>query len=138
LKLQFERDGGGVSVRLTPGRDYQGFGGVLHGGIIAALMDDAMWYAIYATADCATTMTVDLNIRYKKPAPVEAEIKVYAEVAEAGGRLFSVRGLVLGPNEEILAEANGKFLKAPRGLAERLTAELRNGEVGSRVEDSER
>ena len=124
FKLQFERDGNGVSARLTPGRDYQGFGGVLHGGIIAALMDDAMWYAIYASADCATTMTVDLNIRYKKAAPVEAVVKVYAEVEEVRGKLFRVRGLLTGADGEVLAEGSAKFLRAPREIGERLLLEL--------------
>ena len=129
LKLQFEKDGDGVSARLTPGRDYQGFGGVLHGGIIAALLDDAMWYAIFAAADCAPTMTAGLDVRYKKAAPVEAEVKVYAEVEEARGKLFAVRGVLTGPDGEVLAEGKGKFLKAPKEIADRLLAELGDRKV---------
>lgn len=123
LKVQFERLEPGVRAIVRPARHFQGFDGVLQGGVVGGLMDDAMWYAIYGTAG-AVTMTVELTVRYKAPVPVEVELTVSARVVEQRRSLFTCAAAIHDPDGKLLAEGTGKFMTAPKELAERLTAAM--------------
>lgn len=124
LKLSFRPDGDGVSVTARPGAAYQGFGGVLHGGIVAALMDDAMWHAIYH-ATGKLTMTAELTVRYKAPVPADAALRVRGQLVQnRKGRLFTAQAGIYDAGGTLLAEASATFLPAPAQAAERLAAEL--------------
>ena len=49
LHLRFTRDQEGVKASFIPGPEHQGFDDVIHGGIISAVLDEAMaWAAAYA------------------------------------------------------------------------------------------
>lgn len=124
LKVRFAPAEGGVSALVRAQQHFQGFTGVLHGGLVCALMDDAMWWAIYATHG-AVTMTAEITVRYKAPVPVDANLTVRAEVAAVRGkRLFLTAGRILDPGGQVLAEASGKFMAAPPELAAQLMRTL--------------
>lgn len=120
LKVRFTATEGGVAAQVSAREHFQGFPGVLHGGLVCALMDDAMWWAVYA-AHQIVTMTAEITVRYKEPVPVAAELTVRAQVVQARGkRLFTAGSQVIGPDGKLLAEATGKFLAAPPELAAEL------------------
>jgi acyl-coenzyme A thioesterase PaaI-like protein len=123
LRVHFDRTDDGVRAGVRPSQHFQGFGGVLQGGVAAGLMDDAMWYAIYGTAD-TMTMTVELTVRYKAPVPVETDLTVTARVVEQRRVLFTCAAAISGPDGTVLAEATGKFMTAPKALAEQLKKEM--------------
>ena len=80
LKLDFSLDGNNQSATCEAvlSDDYCGWAGFVHGGIIASMLDDAMVYACKSIGlDC---MTAELTIRYKKPVPVNKQIKICAHV----------------------------------------------------------
>lgn len=121
--MQFERTEKGVQTTVCPDVRFQGFDGVLQGGIIAGLMDDAMWYAIFALGG-AITMTAELTVRFKAPVPVEIPLTVRGRVVEQRRQLYSCQASISGPDGKILAEATGKFLSAPRSLVDELTQSM--------------
>lgn len=124
LKLRFTAAEVGVEAKVTPGPEYQGFGGVLHGGVIAALLDDALWYAIYRATGVAT-MTAELSVRYKRSVPCGEPVTVRGALQEnKRGRLFTARGGIFDAAGTLLTEATGSFLAAPPELAERLVREF--------------
>lgn len=108
---------------MRPPEHVQGFGGVLQGGVAAGLMDDAMWYAVYGRTG-TMTMTAELNVRYKAPVPVESDLTVTARIVEQRRSLFTCEASILGPDGALLAEASGKFLAAPKSLADKLAEEM--------------
>lgn len=124
LRVQFARTPEGVGARVCPPLHFQGFDRVLQGGVVAGLMDDAMWYAVFA-GNGAVTMTVELTVRYKAPVPVETELTVTGMVVEQRRSLYTCSAAILGPDGKVLAEAAGKFLAAPKDLAERLTQQMK-------------
>ena len=65
---------------VTPRTAFAGFPGMLHGGAVAALLDEAMWYAVY-TAGWAT-LTGSLEVRFVRPAPPASPLLVTACVHE--------------------------------------------------------
>lgn len=102
---------------------FQGFDGVLQGGIVAGLMDDAMWYAILSTTG-AITMTAELTIRYKAPVPVETDLTVTGRLVAQHRILYTCSAFIADTAGQVLAEATAKFMPAPKSLLESLQSGL--------------
>jgi uncharacterized protein (TIGR00369 family) len=110
LKLSPEgRDGKGF-IRWTPTRQYQGFTGVLHGGIVSALLDETMAYAAMSVA--GTAVTASITVSFRKPVSTDHPVSVEAEVTEHRGRVIETKASMLQGNE-IMASATAKFLAVP-------------------------
>lgn len=123
LKVAFTQTPSGAQATVHPGKEFSGFEGVLQGGVVAGLMDDAMWYAIYAQSGIVT-MTAELTVRYKAPVPVATDLIVSAELVEQRRSLRTCRASITLADGSLLAEASGKFMPAPATVAERLQREL--------------
>ena len=55
LKLTFKWDGKTAKAEFTPNEFYQSWSGIVHGGIIICLLDEAMGYAaLFEGMNCAT------------------------------------------------------------------------------------
>ncbi len=68
LKLTFRNENGVAKSEFTPGPEYQGWEGIVHGGIISTVLDEAMGYA--ALYRGKKVVTGKLEVRFRKPAPV--------------------------------------------------------------------
>ncbi len=100
----------------------QGFAGVLHGGLVAGLLDDAMWYAAYFHG--LFTMTAQLSVRYRKPVPTGVPLRVEGRLLARRRRVAELEArLVAAATGEVLAEAEGKFMEVPADVRERLGGE---------------
>lgn len=97
----------------------QGFDGIVHGGIVAAMLDDALWYAINA-ATGQITLTAELTTRYRKPAPIGAPLTAAARFTGSQRRIVTAEARLWGPDGDVLATATGRFLPGGDDLAERL------------------
>jgi uncharacterized protein (TIGR00369 family) len=102
---------GGVQCIVKPGKHFQGYDGILHGGIVAALMDDGMCYAV--TLDGPPVVTAELQIRYKAPVPVDRQLVVTASRLESRRNLFCCKAEI-SLDGKILASATGKFIAVKR------------------------
>jgi uncharacterized protein (TIGR00369 family) len=118
LHVRTEREEGVCLLRWTPSREYQGFQDVLHGGIISALLDEAMAHAVLTVAPGAATAA--LEVSFQKPTRTDREVLVSARVEERKGRIVKAAGS-LSQEGETRASARGTFLvvaKPPRGAEE--------------------
>ncbi len=120
LHIEFGVDGRRVHGRFTARQSHQGYPGVAHGGIAAAVLDEAMGWAMYAAG--AWAMTARLQVKYRRPLPLGEELAVTAEVVRERGRWLEaraeVRTLAGGP----IAQADGLFVRVPRERAGQLQA----------------
>jgi acyl-coenzyme A thioesterase PaaI-like protein len=104
----FEVTGSAVVTTFTPRPEYGGFAGVLHGGIVAAALDEIMaWTAILT--ENVMVMTGTLELRYRKPAAVAASFTLQGELLERRGRRLKLAGRLLDDSTEV-AGAVGVFL----------------------------
>jgi len=91
---------------VIPSR-YQGWRDVIHGGILATLLDEACVHA------CRTIgpfpVTAEISVKFKKPVPPGAEIFVRGEVIQQRRRVLLARGR-LEINGQVYAEAEAKVL----------------------------
>ncbi|MBU4485593.1 MAG: PaaI family thioesterase [Candidatus Delongbacteria bacterium] len=82
-------DNNSASARLVIPSDYQGWAGIVHGGIISTLLDEV---SIYACRKISTNgVTAEINVKFKKPVPTEKEIFLTAKVVEIKRRLILVQ-----------------------------------------------
>lgn len=98
----------GLTASFTPRAEYRGFAGVLHGGIIAALLDETLaWTAMLLEG--TFVVTASLELKFRNPAPTETTYTARGEVTERRGRRLRLAGSVAA-GETVVAEATGLFL----------------------------
>jgi uncharacterized protein (TIGR00369 family) len=110
LNLRFETDGNSVRTRFTPRPEHIGFKQVVHGGLIATVLDEIMVWACLAQtkrfAYCA-----ELTVRFQSPLRPGEETIVTAELAaNRRDRIFEVKSEVKDSSGKILATATGKYI----------------------------
>jgi uncharacterized protein (TIGR00369 family) len=139
LQLRFFVDGECTRAIFAPKTHHCGYPNVLHGGIVAALLDETMaWAANRAIA--RMTLTGELTVRYVKPVPGDRDIHAWAEVTKATRRLVRTAGTLQDADGEVFARGVGLFLPLSaeqtlhidehliyRGGEERVFDSLRNG-----------
>ena len=104
----FRVEGALVVASFTPRPEYHGFSDLLHGGVVAAALDEIMaWTAIHL--ENVMVMTGTLDLRYRKPAPVDAEFVLEGELTERRGRRIRLAGRMVHSGS-VVAQASGLFL----------------------------
>lgn len=107
LKLVFEPDGAeGVAACFVPDERLQGYGGILHGGITAALLDSAMTHCLFHRG--VRAVTADLRVRYPHPVPMGIRIGLRAWVTEARAPLYRLKAELTG-GDRVLVWAQATF-----------------------------
>lgn len=86
---------------------YQGWQGMVHGGIISALLDEVCAYAGMTVA--STVVTGELKTRFRKPVPVEQTVTVRARVTNQVRRAVLVEA-ELTMAGTVLASAEAKMV----------------------------
>jgi uncharacterized protein (TIGR00369 family) len=96
---------------FKPLEEHQGYPGRLHGGIISAILDETIGRAILMNYnEDVWFVTVEFKVRFKKPVPLDEEIKVRARVTKETSRTYEGTGEIILNNGEIVAEGYGKYL----------------------------
>lgn len=90
LKLYFWLDGNQVTGEWIPDSRFEGFSGIVHGGIQATLMDETASWFVFTV--CGTVgVTSGMAIRYLKPLPVSLDkIYITASSAETTNKLARI------------------------------------------------
>lgn len=115
LRLKWSLSQEGVALaRFHPAREHQGWRDVVHGGILAALLDEAM--AQWGVLNGRPTVTGAIEIRYRQPAPTDAPL-----LAEA--RMVADRGRVLRLEASVRNEGTGIVYASARGTCFRIWPE---------------
>lgn len=106
LKLKFTRDGDGLRTEFTPDKTHQGWPGLLHGGILGCLLDEAMSNVVYATGN--TCLTASITIRLKQPIKVEVPLVITARITRHRKKLIETEGWVCLEDGTVVAESTAK------------------------------
>lgn len=112
FRIRFERAGEGVRATARAGLEFQGFGGIIHGGIVTAFLDDTMWYAVYA-ATGVITLTAEIQVRYRRPVHAGDDLVMHGEMTGKRHGLYTAVSRLCDLAGNVYAEAQGRFLKAP-------------------------
>lgn len=109
LKLDFVPDAETLTVLWRAEKRFQGYADVLHGGIISAILDEVMINLPWKLHDAPVT-TAELNVRFRKPAPIGVELRFQAFVVERGRRLWQLRSECRDADGVLYAEASAKAM----------------------------
>ncbi len=94
--------------------EHQSYPGRLHGGIAAAVLDETIGRAILMHHDKEIWgVTVELKMRFKKPVPLDEELRVVGRITKEGSRFFEGTGELLLKNGDIAVSCEGRYLKLP-------------------------
>lgn len=110
MHLHFDRAAGddGVRAAVTLAPQYQGWRGIAHGGIVMALLDEAMAHAAGFAGHRGVTASV--NVRFRKPVPLEAPIDVRGRVAWQRRSVLGVEATIFDADGTLLVQAHGHFV----------------------------
>jgi len=112
LKASFyELENGELVALFHPLEEHQSYPGRLHGGIAGAILDETIGRAIMINDENIWGVTVELNLKYKKPIPLNEELKVIGRITRDSSRLFEGTGEIVLKNGDIAVSASGKYLK---------------------------
>jgi acyl-coenzyme A thioesterase PaaI-like protein len=108
LRLRFERHDGGARAIFAPRPEHQGWGGVLHGGLVFTLLDEALAYA--ALFELGPAVTADFHARLRNPGPIDETLIAFGRVKSARQRMVEATATVTTEAGLLVAEAEGKFM----------------------------
>lgn len=114
LKTSFyELENGELAAVFKPLDVHQSYPGRLHGGIAAAILDETIGRAVMIRDENFWGVTVEFNIRYKKPIPLNEELKAICRITRDTSRIFEGTGEIYLSTGEVAATAEGKYMKMP-------------------------
>jgi acyl-coenzyme A thioesterase PaaI-like protein len=93
--------------------EHQGFAGLVHGGILTAMLDEAMAHAVWA--DGIFAVTGRLEIFFRQPTPIETPLRAIGEVVSRRARISETRARLLLPDGTVTVEGSGTFVELPEG-----------------------
>lgn len=109
----YEQDDGSVLARFTGREIHQGYPGRMHGGVISGILDETMGRAVMFNGGEIWGVTVALEMRFKQPVPLDAELTAVGRIVKDRQFYFEGTGELLLPDGTTAVEAKGKYWKLP-------------------------
>lgn len=94
-----------VVVEYTVSERYQGYPGTVHGGIVAAILDEVVGRAAMIGRHDDFMVTAKLDLRYRMPVPLEKPLRITGRVERRRGRLAVANAEVRLPDGSVAVEA---------------------------------
>ena len=117
LKLRFfQASPGEVFANVIIQEAYQGYPGIVHGGIVAAILDEAAGRSqMYNDPERQERFmfTASMQIHYRKNVPTEQPLRLVGIAGKIKRRSAQARGEIYGPEGDLLAEANLVLVDIP-------------------------
>ena len=112
LGLTYRLIGDIVRAEFTVGAGQEGPPGHAHGGLLAALLDEAMGAAAWHSGKRVVAVHLDFDFRH--PVPVGSTVTVRGWVERLEGRKVFTRGAIILSDERTATEGTGIFVEAPQ------------------------
>ncbi|MDP2807783.1 MAG: PaaI family thioesterase [bacterium] len=130
LKLKFSYPQPGTCrAEFVPEQKFQGWKGILHGGIITTLLDEALAHAVGGPASAeglqpaggdeggggaSGAVTAELTVRFQKPVKTGQSVILYGRVTSDKGRVVEAVSQIEDRQGVVLASAKGKLVRPPK------------------------
>ncbi len=111
LQLKFDLDRGAKTIQTSfiPPETYQGYDGIVHGGILSALLDEAMAKLAFELG--YNSVTAKLNVRFKNPARVREKLEIRGQIAQANRRLVLAKATIHREDGMLIAEGDSTLVR---------------------------
>lgn len=101
LHLEFIEKNDSYMTKFTPRAEHQGYDGIMHGGLVSTILDEAM--AGYIHKKGFQAVTARLDIRFRQPTPIGQELTAVAKIAGKRGNMYEVIGEIMLPDGTVTA-----------------------------------
>lgn len=99
---------------FKPTDEHQSYPDRLHGGMTTAVLDETIGRAIMLHyEEMIWGVTVEFTTRFKKPIPLNQELRVVGRITSENSRFFEGTGEILLPDGDVAATGIGKYIKMP-------------------------
>lgn len=117
LHMVFFEDGDDIVSYWKPSERYQGWVNVLHGGIIASLIDELAGWVVFRKLQ-TTGVTSSLNVRYKKAiSTLEPELTIRGRITEQRRNLVTIVVEIMNSKGELCATGEALYFAASQEKA---------------------
>lgn len=116
LRLEFYKtDPGEIRVDTIVPEHFQGYPGIVHGGIVASLVDEALGRAHMGSDPGRPRFmyTAKLTIQYRLPVPTNKPIRIVGRAVKSKKRSAISEAMIYGPEGELLVEAEAVLINVP-------------------------
>ncbi|MBN2500409.1 MAG: PaaI family thioesterase [Anaerolineales bacterium] len=103
---------GEIHTKVTLTEAQQGPPGHAHGGATAAILDEAMGAAVWSAGH--RVLSVNLNIDYKAPVPLDKEVEITARISGKGERSVHTTAELCLANGKVAVNGRGIYVEAPQ------------------------
>ncbi|HEX9021276.1 MAG TPA: PaaI family thioesterase, partial [Nitrospirota bacterium] len=108
IDFGIDKEANTIRAKFTPLDTHQGFEGIVHGGILSTLLDEAMAKLTFSLGIPA--VTAEMTVKFRSPASPGEELTVSGRITEETKRLILAEAKITrGPL--VIAEATGKLLR---------------------------
>ena len=123
LKVFFYQDEEGrVVAHFTGKEEHEGYPGVMHGGIVTALLDEVIGRV--GLAYDLWGVTAKLEVRFRHPVPLGQPLTLVGEMTRLRSRTLEGRGEIRLEDGTVAVEAKGVYILLPQEEIERVEEEL--------------
>jgi acyl-coenzyme A thioesterase PaaI-like protein len=127
LKLRWYNDRNNdperVIAHVKVPEDYNGYPGVVHGGIVAAMLDETAGRAALLTDNERLLVTLKLETAYRQPTPTNTELTVTGWIVQDRGSRVKVAGEIRLPDGTLTASCSALLVQPPHEVTESFEAE---------------
>mgnify|MGYP001583939697 CR=1 FL=1 len=109
LKLDFHFDGKTIKTEFISKKEHQGYSNIVHGGIIATLLDEAM--VKLAIAMNMPVVTASMEIRLRKAVNVGEKLIIEAAILSRTKKLLEAYAKAMTEDNAVIADAKGKLVR---------------------------
>jgi acyl-coenzyme A thioesterase PaaI-like protein len=109
----YESSGETVEAEATIPEHFQGYPGVAHGGIVAALLDEIAVRAATVGEPDHLMLTARMELRFRKAVPVGAPLRLVGTLLERKPRATRARGEIILPDGSVGAEGEAMLMDHP-------------------------
>ena len=92
LKLNFRWDGKTARAEFTPNKFHQGWPGLVHGGIIHCLLDEAMSYAPYFKG--INCVTAKMEVRLRRLALIDEPLVITSSISKKTRKVVETEAVI--------------------------------------------
>ena len=118
LKLKiYEVEPGTVETTYTAPQHFQGYPGVLHGGIVASILDEVSGRAHLGNpAQPRFMFTAKLEVKYRQNVPIGQPLRIVGKAGKVKGRMAEGWAGIYDQQGTLLAEGNTLLIDVPEEM----------------------
>ena len=106
LKLQYGE--GKAFTEFTAREEFQGYDGMLHGGIVTGILDEVMWWALFMEKRTISA-TSKIEVEFLRPVVCGKPYRASGEFVDSSRGIYRLSAAITDGSGRIAARAQGAF-----------------------------